>query len=230
MATLPHKIDYAGSFPMVTVQLAAEQSVRVAPGAMIGMSPNVELTSLQPGGLHCLIHKRSDQPKRRVRFQILYTARGGPGELMLAPSYPGEIYAMELVNHDLLVQSCVLLACENSLELDEEVPNGGMFFSPEGRRPDQYLVRLRGSGLLLLASYGSSHLHSLEATERFLMDTSHVMAFESRVRYQVRQAASEVWLRLASAEGLVSEFEGPGEILIQTRNLSALGDRLKAFQ
>ncbi|MGE0488755.1 MAG: TIGR00266 family protein [Vulcanimicrobiota bacterium] len=228
--SLEYRIDYAGSHPMVTILLDSEQSVRVEPGAMIGMSPNIELTSTQPGGLHGLIVKRPDQPERRMRFQMLYTARGGSGQLMLSPGFPGEIYAMELNNHSLLVQSYCLLACDTNLEVDEEVPNGGLFFSPEGRRAEQYLVRVQGTGVLLLSSFGASHLHSLGAGERFLMDTSHVMAFESRIGYQVRQAASELWLRLASAEGLVAEFEGPGEVLVQTRNLSALSDRLRPFQ
>lgn len=222
-------LHHRDSHPMAEVQLQADQSVRVEPGAMVAMSSNVELSSSVPGGLAGLIQKRSDQPERRQRFQILYTARKGPGTLMLAPGHPGEIYPMALANHNLLVQSYCFLACESHLEVDEEVPNGGLFFSKDGHREDQYLVKVSGTGMLLLSSYGNAHLHSIPAGERFLVDTSHVVAFESRLGYQIREPAQEVWLRLAAAEGLVAEFEGPGEVLIQTRNLHSLAGKLKPF-
>lgn len=214
---------------MAELQLEPDQSVRVEPGGMVAMSSNVELSSTVPGGLVGLIQKRSDQPERRNRFQIMYTARNGPGRLMLAPGHPGEIYPMVLNKHSLLVQSYCFLCCEAQLELDEEVPNGGLFFSKDGHRQDQYLTKVAGTGLLLLSCYGSAHLHTISAGERFLVDTSHVVAFESRLRYTVRQPAQEVWLRLAAAEGLVAEFEGPGEVLIQTRNLHSLAGNLKSF-
>lgn len=224
-----YEIVHSQTYPMAILQLEAEESMRVEPGAMVGMSPNVELGSESPGGLMALIQKQPDQPQRRNRFQTLYTARGGPGSLSLAPSFPGQIYAMDLDNHELLVQSFCFLACSTALEVNEEVAGGGMFFSKEGRREDQYLVRVRGTGLILLSTYGAAHLMTLPPGERYIADSSHVVAFESRIPHQVHEATDKIWLRLASAEGLVAEFEGPGDILLQTRNLSTFAENLKAF-
>jgi uncharacterized protein (AIM24 family) len=46
----------------------------------------------------------------------------------------------------------------------------------------------------------------------------------------LRKASSAGWFRsLVSGEGIVAEFAGPGEILIQTRNLAAFAGMLKPF-
>jgi uncharacterized protein (AIM24 family) len=50
------------------------------------------------------------------------------------------------------------------------------------------------------------------------------------MRYELRKAASSGWFRsMLSGEGIVAEFSGPGEVLIQTRNLAAFAGMLKPF-
>jgi uncharacterized protein (AIM24 family) len=48
--------------------------------------------------------------------------------------------------------------------------------------------------------------------------------------YNVRRAAKSGFFRsMMSGEGLVAEFTGPGELLIQTRNLAAFASLLQRF-
>lgn len=229
MGHLDHRLEPQGSYSALHLDLEAEQGVRVEPASLIGMTSNVELGSVETGGLMALLQTRSHQPERRTRFQTTYTARGGPGQLMLAPSQAGEVYPMQLDRHALWVQSLNILAVDQALEIDEEVPNGSFFFSAEGKRANQYLVEISGSGRLFLAACGSPYLLSIPKGRRYLFDTGHIMAFEKRLPFRVRQATEETWLRLASDEGLVAEFEGPGEVLLQTRSASALTTRLAMF-
>ena len=50
------------------------------------------------------------------------------------------------------------------------------------------------------------------------------------MQYNIRKAAKSGYLRsMLSGEGMVAEFTGPGEILIQTRNLAAFAGMLKPF-
>ena len=50
------------------------------------------------------------------------------------------------------------------------------------------------------------------------------------MQYELRKASIAGWFRsFVSGEGIVAEFTGPGEILIQTRNLSAFAGVLKPF-
>jgi uncharacterized protein (AIM24 family) len=47
--------------------------------------------------------------------------------------------------------------------------------------------------------------------------------------YQLRKAAAGWFRSIVSGEGIVSEFTGPGEILIQTRNLAAFAGLMRPF-
>ena len=53
------------------------------------------------------------------------------------------------------------------------------------------------------------------------LDTGHVVAFDDTVTYTVRKAGS--WKStILGAEGLVTDFTGPGRVWLQTRSSSDL--------
>ena len=53
-----------------------------------------------------------------------------------------------------------------------------------------------------------------------MVDTGHIVAFPSNVTYNVRKAAG--WTStIFGGEGLVCEFQGPGDIFLQTRSPQA---------
>ncbi|MEA2685842.1 MAG: hypothetical protein QOE93_1037, partial [Actinomycetota bacterium] len=54
------------------------------------------------------------------------------------------------------------------------------------------------------------------------IDTGHVVAFSPDVRSQIRKVATGVMATLKSGEGFVFDFMGPGWVMTQTRNPSAL--------
>jgi len=56
-----------------------------------------------------------------------------------------------------------------------------------------------------------------------------LVAWEGTTQYTLRKAASGFFRSMVSGEGIVAEFSGPGELLIQTRNLAALAGLLKPF-
>ena len=49
-----------------------------------------------------------------------------------------------------------------------------------------------------------------------------MVAFADTIQYQTRKMAQGVWQSIKSGEGLVFDFQGPGQVMTQTRNLSAL--------
>src|SRR5215475_13257163 len=101
-----------------------------------------------------------------------------------------------------------------------------LFFGGEGL----FVLQVQGSGLLLVSSFGSIHRKRLNYGERYVVDTGHLVAWEGHMQYELRKASSAGWFRsLVSGEGIVAEFAGPGEILIQTRNLAAFAGMLKPF-
>jgi uncharacterized protein (AIM24 family) len=73
--------------------LQAEQSIQAESGAMVSMSANVELQSQMKGGLLGAIKRAAGGESA---FISTFTARGGPGEVTLAPGAPGDVAGIEL--------------------------------------------------------------------------------------------------------------------------------------
>lgn len=216
-------IQHAGAFALAVIQLQAGQSIQAEAGAMVSMSGNIELQSQMKGGLMGAF-------KRMVggesAFVSTFTAHGGAGEVTFAPGSPGDIAAIEMNNQLFNVQSSSYLAGDIGLQVNTNWGGGRTFFSGEGL----FVLQVQGSGLLLVSSFGSIHRKRLNHGERYVVDTGHLVAWESHMPYELRRAAQAGWLRsLVSGEGIVAEFTGPGEILIQTRNLAAFAGMLKPF-
>ncbi len=216
-------IEHQGAFALAVVKLQAEQSVAAEAGAMVSMSSNVELYSEMKGGIFGAL-------KRAVggesAFVSTFTARGGPGEVTFAPGAPGDVAGIEMQNQTFMVQSSSYLAGDVSLTVDTKWGGAKSFFGGEGL----FVLQVSGTGLLLVSSFGAIHRRSLAPGEQYVVDTGHLVAWEGHMSYQIRKAAKSGFFRsFLSGEGLVAEFTGPGEILIQTRNLAAFAGLLKPF-
>ncbi len=217
-----YEVLHQPSFALAIVKLQAEQSIQAESGAMVSMSANVELQSQMKGGLMGAL-------KRAVggesAFVSTFTARGGPGEVTLAPGSPGDIAAIEMSNQQFYVQSSSYLAGDASLSVDTRWGGAKSFFGGEGL----FVMQVTGTGLLLLSSFGAIHRKRLAAGERYVVDTGHLVAWEGTTQYTLRKAAAGFFRSMLSGEGVVAEFTGPGELLIQTRNLAAFAGLMKPF-
>ncbi len=215
-------IEHQGAFALAIVNLAAEQAISAEAGAMVSMSANVELESQLKGGVFGAL-------KRAVggesAFVSTFTSRGGPGEVTFAPGAPGDVAGIEMNNQMFMVQSSSYLAGDTSLVVDTKFGGAKSFFGGEGL----FVLQVSGAGLLLVSSFGSIHRKTLRPGERYVVDTGHLVAWEGHLQYTLRKAASGFFKSFLSGEGMVAEFTGPGEILIQTRNLAAFAGLLKPF-
>ena len=216
-------IEYPGSFALAVIKLSPDQSISAEAGAMVSMSANIDLTSEMKGGVFGAL-------KRAVggesAFVSTFTARGAAGEVTLAPPAPGDIAGIEMRNQVFNVQSSSYLAGDTSLKVDSKFGGAKSFFGGEGL----FILEVSGTGLLLLSSFGAIYRKILRAGEQYVIDTGHLVAWEGNMRYNLRKAARSGFFRsFLSGEGIVAEFSGPGEVLIQTRNLSAFAGLLKPF-
>jgi uncharacterized protein (TIGR00266 family) len=203
--------------------LQPEQTIAAEAGAMVSMSANVELHSEMKGGVFGAL-------KRAVggesAFVSTFTARGGAGEVTLAPGTPGDVVGIEMENQTFMVQSSSYLAGDTSLQVDTKFGGAKSFFGGEGL----FVLNVSGTGLLLVSSFGAIHRRVLRPGEQYVVDTGHLVAWEGHMQYNLRKAAKSGYLRsFLSGEGMVAEFTGPGEILVQTRNLAAFASMLKPF-
>jgi uncharacterized protein (TIGR00266 family) len=217
-----YEVLHQPSFSLAVIQLQPEQSIQAESGAMVSMSANIELQSELKGGLFGAIKRAAGGESA---FVSTFTARGGPGEVTFAPGAPGDIAAIEMNNQSFFVQSSSYLAGDASLNVDTKWGGAKSFFGGEGL----FVLLVQGQGLLLVSSFGAIHRKRLQAGERYVVDTGHLVAWEGTTQYTLRKAAAGLFRSMMSGEGIVAEFTGPGELLIQTRNLAALAGLLKPF-
>ena len=217
-----YQILHQPAFSLAVLQLLPEQSIQAESGAMVSMSANVELQSQMKGGLLGALKRAAGGESA---FISTFTARGGPGEVTLAPGAPGDIAAIELSGNPFYVQSSSYLGGDANLTVDTKWGGAKNFFAGEGL----FVLLVQGEGLLLVASFGAIHRKRLQPGERYVVDTGHLVAWEGTTQYTLRKAASGFFRSMMSGEGIVAEFTGPGELLIQTRNLAALAGLLRPF-
>jgi uncharacterized protein (TIGR00266 family) len=218
-----YDIQHQGAFALAIVQLQAGQAIQAEAGAMVSMSANIDLQSQMKGGLMGAL-------KRAVGgesvFVSTFTSQGGPGEVTFAPGAPGDVAAIEMSNQTFYVQSSSYLAGDMGLTIDTRWGGAKSFFGGEGL----FVLQVTGTGLLLVSSFGAIHRKLLQPGERYVVDTGHLVAWQGHLQYELRKASQSGWFRsMVSGEGIVAEFVGPGEILIQTRNLAAFAGILKPF-
>lgn len=217
------EILYPGAFALARVQLQQGQAINAEAGAMVSMSGNIELYSEMKGGVFGAL-------KRAVggesAFVSTFSAPQGPGEVTFAPGSPGDVAGIEMTGQTFMVQSSSYLAGDTSLAVETKFGGARSFFGGEGL----FVLQVSGQGLLLVSSFGAIHRKVLAPGELYAVDTGHLVAWEGHLQYNLRKAAKSGFFRsLVSGEGLVAEFTGPGEVLLQTRNLAAFAGLLKPF-
>ncbi len=200
-------------FTTLTIALESDELVRAEGGAMVSMSSNVELKSKKQGkGLGGMLKAAVSG---EGLFASEFQAMGGPGEVVLAPPTPGDILEFEVRGRTIYAQNGAYLAGSADLELGTQGSLKAMI-SGEGL----FLQTINGNGSLYLSCFGSVYARDLGPGETYVVDTGHMLAFEEGLSYRVKKAAKGLFSTLASGEGLVAEFSGPGRLWIQSRNLS----------
>jgi len=208
------EILYKPSYSLGVIKLGGGEEVRVEAGAMVSMSHGVILETKATGGL--LKSLARSMFGGESFFQNTYQAPSAGGQVTVAPALPGDLFALELDDETLMVQSGSYVASEMGIEVDTKWGGAKTFFASEG------LIMLRASGMgkLLLSSYGAIHEVELGAGETYTVDTGHLVAFSEGVGFRVRRIGG-VKSTLFSGEGLVVDLTGPGRMLMQTRSADA---------
>lgn len=219
------EILYPGAFPMVRVQLEAGESVKAESGAMVAASPTIAVESKMEGGLLKAL-SRKVLTGEHFFFQTLRATRGA-GEVLLAPTVPGEIVTLELDGvNEYLVQKDGFLAGADSIAVDSKMQGLGRgLLGGEGF----FILRISGRGLLILNSFGAIHRIELKPNEEYVVDNAHLVAWTATTSYQVERAASGWVASFTSGEGFVCRFRGPGLVYIQTRNPRGFGAWIRQF-
>lgn len=213
------EILYRPSYSVARVRLSPNEALLAETGAMVGMSAGVQLeTKMRGGFLKSLSHSVLGGESF---FVNTFRAPSQGGEILLAPTLPGDVFELPLNNETYLVQSGSFMASSEGIQTDTKWSGARTFFGGEGL----IMLRCSGSGVLLLSSYGAIHELDLKAGETYTVDTGHLVAFKENVGFRVR-AVGGLKSTLFGGEGLVVDLTGPGKVLLQTRSEGAFLDWL----
>jgi uncharacterized protein (TIGR00266 family) len=208
-------ILYRPSYSLLQLLFQPGETIRAEAGAMVSMTPNMKIeTGMGGGGL--LGGLRRAVLGGESFFMNTFTCEGGSGEMTLAPSLPGDMLHVPMAGGTMYVQSGSYICSSLGVNVDTSWGGAKTFFSGEGL----FLLACAGQGDLFVSSYGAIHAVELQPGQTYIVDTGHMVAFESTVQYAVQKVGS--WKStLLSGEGLVCNLTGPGRIYLQSRSMDA---------
>lgn len=229
---MTHEILYKPSYAMLRFALGPGEVVMTEAGSMVAMSPNMQVkTSLNTShgenlgfftrffsfliGLFIALMRKILGGESF--FINRYRPDSGEGELLLAPVLNGDVIHYPMSGRKVMVQASSYLASTPGVSMKLKFSGLRGLFSGESL----FFLACDGTGDLWINSYGG--IEELEVDGSLVVDTGHVVAFESGLEWKIKTVGG-LKSTVLSGEGLVMEFNGKGRLWIQTRNLPGFRD------
>jgi uncharacterized protein (TIGR00266 family) len=234
-----HEVDYqifGDDLQFVEVELDPRETVIAEAGAMMYMEEGITFETKMGDGSKPdagFMGKLINVGKRALTGESLFMTHftnsgAGKKHIAFGAPYPGKIIAIDLdeTNGELLCQKDAFLAAalgtEVSIAFNKKLGVG--FFGGEGF----ILQRLRGDGNVFIHAGGTIVEKQLHG-ESLMVDTGCIVAFESTINYDIRQAGN-LKSMVFGGEGLfLATLQGTGRIWLQSLPFSRLADRILKF-
>ena len=212
-----------GSFPAVSCRLQDNESMIAESGAMIWMSPNMEM-STRGGGIGKMFSRAFSGENL---FQNVYTARG-QGLITFGSSFPGEILTLDISpNREVILQKTSFLASEAGVDLSIHFNRklGAGLFGGEGF----IMQRLSGYGKAFAEIAGDLMEYTLDYGRQLVVSTGNLVGFEPSVQMDIRQVPG-IKNKLFGGEGFFNTIlTGPGKVWVQTTSISGMAASLAPY-
>ena len=192
-------------------------------GAMLAMDKTAQIEGKMEGGVWKAI-KRTVLTSESF-FVTTIRAKQNNTEVYLAPRAVGDVEVLELNNEEYIVQGGSFLASEKTVDSDAHFSGWKGFLSGEGI----FMIKVKGTGKVFASSFGGIIKKEIAPGETFVVDNGHIVAFPSSIKYEVRKVGDSIFSMVSTGEGLACEFEGPGTIYMQSRNLRTFAETLNPF-
>ena len=214
---MEYKIE-GQTLPVVICQLSAGESMITERGSMSWMSPNMQMETTSNGGMGKALGRMF---AGEGMFQNRYTAKGGPGMIAFASSFPGDIRMFEIgPGRELVLQKSGFLAGEESVELSVFFRKklGASLFGGEGF----IMQKLSGRGIVFAEFDGHVMEYDLAAGQSIVIDTGYLAAMDATCSMEI-ETVPGVKNAIFGGEGLFNTVvTGPGRIYLQTMPISSI--------
>jgi len=233
-----HEIAYkivGEDLQFVEVELDPRESVVAEAGAMMYMTPGIEMETIfgdgsgtqKPGLMGALMGAGKRLLTGESLFMTVFTNTGGGiAHVAFAAPYPGRILPMELkqLGGELICQKDSFLCAAKGIAIGIAFQKkiGVGLFGGEGF----IMQRLQGDGLAFVHAGGMLHSLELKPGETLRVDTGCLVAMQPSVNYDI-QFVGKVKTAFFGGEGLFfATLRGPGKVWLQSLPLSRLAGRI----
>jgi uncharacterized protein (TIGR00266 family) len=203
---------YKPSQTIAQIALQPNESIMAESGAMMGMSTNINIQTQSGGILKGLKRMFGGESF----FRNTFTAQGGPGEVLFTTPLCGDMAVLDVGQRQWFIQNSAYVASSPTVEVATQSSFKGMF-SGAGL----FVLGTQGQGQVLIGSFGA--IEPVQVSGTMVIDTGHLVAWESTLRYKIGKSGSGWIASWLSGEGLVCHFEGQGQVYVQSRNSSEYG-------
>lgn len=210
--------------PVVLCTLDHGETMITEKGSMAWMSPNMEMETTA-GSIGKAFGRMFSGESM---FQNRYTAKGGPGMIAFASSFPGSVRAVEITpDRPIVAQKSAFLAATEGIELSVffQKKLGAGFFGGEGF----IMQKISGHGTAFLEIDGHTVEYQLEPGQKLVVDTGNLAIVDPTCSIDI-QSVKGVKNMLFGGEGLFhTVVTGPGRVVLQTMPLPAFANAITPY-
>ena len=215
--------------PLVQIDLQQNETVKIERGCMAFIS-NVYLEGRMNsskkgfGGVLGAIGRSLTSGESMFMTQA--TGESNDSYIGIAPSIPGKIQCLKVGgDKQFRLNTGAFLACDESVGYTMKKQNvGKALFGGTG---GFFVMETQGEGDILVNAFGDLITLKITPDHPITIDNEHVVAWDASLQYDIRVASGTFGFK--TGEGLVNDFHGEGEVIIQTRNLHSLADAVSPF-
>lgn len=203
------------------IKLAPGQEFTAEAGAMIAMSPNIEMSTTT--------HKKNSGGimkglKRMISgesfFLNHYKAGSEAGSVWLGATHAGDMMVHELKGDGLIVQGGSYVASSPDIEINMNWQGFKSLLSKESL----FWLGIKGRGTVIVNSFGA--IYPIQVNGEHIVDTGHIVAFQESLNFSLTKAGKSWISSILGGEGLVCKFKGNGTVWVQSHNTSVFGSVL----
>jgi uncharacterized protein (TIGR00266 family) len=211
--TVQVRTRHTPAFSVARLLLAPGEAVQADYSSMLATSYGVVVDVRPRGG------------SRSRSAQAVFTAPAEGGWVDVAPSLPGDVYTLELdgINGWCVSRGC-WLAAPSTVRTDPAWPGFRNLFGAE----HGFVEHVSGVGAMVISSCGSLDVVALGQGELITVDPTYLLAYSEHTQARLRAVSQSVHQSVRTGEGLLLDFAGPGQLLIQTRNPRSMAALLAA--
>lgn len=180
-----YSITPNSTFPVVNITMGQDETIQIESGSMIYHNGLVELSghmnSNGKKGLGGIMSAIGRSVTSGERFFITTATGTAPdAELAIAPGNPGVIKELTLDDtHQYRLNTGAFLAMDTSASyhMVSQKVSGALFGGTGGF----FIMETAGTGTMLVSAYGDIIPIALDGSHEYVIDNSHVVAWDSKL-------------------------------------------------